>query len=291
MQAVKSDCLEVIPCLIAAEADVMEVDRAGYSVLSYALGNPDMVLLLLEAGADAGHIHRDGSTLMHLAVEIGNPLSVYALAMFGAPMNTRDLQAHTPIHLARGENVGLMQCLLEQGAHPDLRDQVGSTALHGAAERDDYAAAHALVKAGANLSVLSWQGWSPLHLTAIHDSVDVMCLLLESGVDVDLMTEKGQTPMMCAILKDNHDAIRALAGFGADLHRKDAFGNTPLHAALKQKKFDAAAVLVNCGAPLDIENEAGVTTQELVLRAGHHPLLESLADALTKTAETLSVNN
>jgi ankyrin repeat protein len=276
LKAVKLGRLEAVNGLINAGADVMKVDREGNTAVSYALDKPDIALSLLESGADATHISRNGSSLLHQAVEVGNEFSVYGLLLYGARVNERDALGRTPLHIARGEDGGVVGWLLKYGAYTDTWDDIGLTALHGVAQRDDGEAAKALIAAGADLSVFSLQNWTPLHLAAINGAIEVMCQLLEAGVDVDITNDKGQSPMDCAIHRGNQDAIRVLVGFGADLSRRDAEGNTALHVALLRNEYEIARMLIASGAPLDAVNDNNVSVRELIPGSGEPGLMAAL---------------
>lgn len=80
--------------------------------------------------------HLQGCSLLQLACDIGNPLMLELLLQFGADVNTRDFHGRTPLHhcIARGNNL-LARLLLRRGAHPWIRDGGGFSVLERAMER------------------------------------------------------------------------------------------------------------------------------------------------------------
>ena len=70
--------------LLAQGDSVDKKNMGGFTPLMYAVGNADMVRLLLEKGANPDYKTRDGVTALHLAVEAGSVEGVRALLEGGA---------------------------------------------------------------------------------------------------------------------------------------------------------------------------------------------------------------
>ncbi|GMY17980.1 ADP-ribosylation factor GTPase-activating protein AGD4-like isoform X1 [Fagus crenata] len=76
-----------------------------------------------------------GCSLLHLACDSGNPLMVELLLQFGADVNMHDFHGRTPLHhcISRGNNP-LAKLLLRRGARTSIKDGGGLSALERAME-------------------------------------------------------------------------------------------------------------------------------------------------------------
>ena len=140
----------------------------------------DIVLLLLDAGADPNTTNASKRTPLHLAVERNLPQAVTAL--------------------------------LKAGAKPDARDQAGWTPLHHAAAKNQLESAKALLGGGANPMILSELGGTPLHEAAASGGKEMVQLLLDHKVDPTLKSKQGVTALDLAKQYDNKAAIEVLEG-------------------------------------------------------------------------------
>ena len=105
---------------------------------------PDLIRVMLQAGADPNARDRDGATALHVASAAfldrpkenrGQSAFLAALLEGGADPNVRDTAGATPLHhIARGrfDNADAAVLLLEAGADPNAPDLDGDTPLHAA---------------------------------------------------------------------------------------------------------------------------------------------------------------
>jgi ankyrin repeat protein len=140
----------------------------------------DIVILLLEAGADPNTTNAAMRTPLHLAVDRNNPEAVAAL--------------------------------IKAGAKPDVRDQAGWTPLHHAAAKNQLESAKHLLAGGADPMVLSELGGTPLHEAAASGGAELIKLLLDHKVDASIKSKQGVTALDLAKEYDNKPAIDALGG-------------------------------------------------------------------------------
>ena len=95
-----------------------------------------------------------------------------------------------------------IQNILDSGVDPDVRDDLGATALH-----------HSMLQ----------------------PNVMVVKLLLDYGFDPNAVTKSGYTPLHFAVAANNLAAARLLLQYGADKRIKNSEGLTPLDKARKSE--------------------------------------------------------
>ncbi|KAL2838967.1 ankyrin repeat-containing domain protein [Aspergillus pseudoustus] len=94
-------------------------------------GHDDVVRLLLSSGADSIALDHQGRPALHAAVMIGHHQVVYLFAEHGSPpLSLRDRLGRTALHLAaQKQDRDMVALLLEKGADVNAEDSVGKTAL------------------------------------------------------------------------------------------------------------------------------------------------------------------
>ncbi|HEX3759692.1 MAG TPA: ankyrin repeat domain-containing protein [Kofleriaceae bacterium] len=137
----------------------------------------DIVVLLLDAGADLAAADRFGETALHRVADLRRAddqraAGVAALLVDrGAQVDARNRDEVTPLHQAvRARNLAVVELLLARGADANARDKRGSTPLHraisptgasGTAGVDAAPFVAALLAHGANPDQRDTRGRSP----------------------------------------------------------------------------------------------------------------------------------
>jgi ankyrin repeat protein len=251
--AAREGCVNCIPVLVEAGADVNAVDPDGISPLLSAIinGHYDAAVLLLEKGTNPNLADRTGRTALYSAVdfhtmpqsnrpspkEIDNELSsldvVKALLAKGADVNVQ-LKQQQPYRtkLDRGDDT-----MLTTGTTPLLR----------AAKAGDTAAMKLLIEKGADAKLPTRAGINPLMAAAglgtkeedttgrrktQAEAIEAIQLCLNAGVDVNAVDSRGQTALHGAAFQGFDQVVQFLAEHGAKLDAKDKQGKTPLDSAM-----------------------------------------------------------
>jgi ankyrin repeat protein len=187
-------------------------------------GRTDVVLLLLENGADVNARDGNGYTPMHFAAKWGRRGTVEVLLGHGAT-NCTNKQCSTPAEEAarKGHHeLAALICGFEQTTKPiesvhevsekgDLKtldgminsdpalvsstDEDRRTPLHRATTPE---VAELLLRKGANPSALDKRGCTPLHIAAMNGNEKVVAVLLSKGSDVNAKGEGEWTPLQFA---------------------------------------------------------------------------------------------
>jgi ankyrin repeat protein len=251
--AARQGCVECIPVLADAAADINATDPDGITPLLSAIinGHYDVAGVLLEKGANPNIADRTGRTPLYSAVdfhtmpasnrpapkEIDNELTsldiIQRLLARGADVNAQ-LKQQQPYRtkLDRGDDT-----MLTTGTTPLLR----------AAKAGDVVAMKLLLEKGADPRLATRAGINPLMAAAglgtkeedttgrrktQADAIEAIKLLLDAGVDINAADNRGQTALHGAAFWGLDDVVQFLAAHGAKLDVKDRQGKTPLDAAM-----------------------------------------------------------
>ena len=279
--------------------------RQGAAVREKALrdksegGNEVDVLSLLAVGTNPNAAEFGfGTTPLHGAACRCHPDVVNVLLSAGADPNIPDRYGNVPLHYASGDEPGegftncargkasfdefdghctaVIDALLRRGADPNHANQVGESPLHFAARESGRRAVERvrrLLDGGADTNRRSaTAGNTPLHaaLGSGHD-VDIVSALLAAGARLDGRNNSGDTPLLHWIRHGgNQDRItRMLLDAGADPDGKARNGDAALHLAVKEGgswsdgQSGTVDALLNAGADPCVRDAEGYTPYHL----------------------------
>ncbi|ETP30405.1 hypothetical protein F442_20603 [Phytophthora nicotianae P10297] len=266
--AVSTGQIQAVQWLIEHGANVNLKSKASYwsdrMPPLFVADNPDIVTLLLEAGAnhlevpDPGHMNT--LTVLQMAYMRGNFPVAHELEEWGADV------ALTPLHEAAAKNnTSAIKKLLKTGADPNCVGEYGYTGmhrrtpLHWAAITGAVEAVNMLLEAGSDPDFQDVFGRSPLHWAARVNKPQVVRLLLSKGADVNLRDYRDHTPLLCAASSKNVsvDLFECLVEHGADIDDRLSNGDTALHIAMKCEQKGTALALLDAGADVMETNRDG----------------------------------
>ena len=163
-----------------------------------------------------------------------------------------------------------VESLLKAGASPDSTSADGTTALHWAVNRNDFAMTDKLLASGAQPSLVTRYSVVPLTLAAENGNAAMIERLLKAGASPDSVSEEGQTALMTASRNGNLDAVRVLLRSGAKVNLAENFrGQTALMFAAGEGNTAAAELLIEFGAGLQAKSKAGFTPLLFAVRNNH----------------------
>ena len=252
------------------------------------LGNPALVKLLVEAGANLEVADANGVTpllnaILNCAVEnegekkSGHIAAARYLIERGANINASDWYGETPLWAAvdlrnldisgptrdngidRDAVLQLIKTLLAKGANPDARIK-------------EYPPEHRWVTRLGSLSWVDFTGETPFLRAAQSGDVTTMKLLLEHGANPNIATFEGTTPLMAAagvnwVVSQTYDegsaalleAVKLAHSLGNDVNTVNSMGLTAMHGAANHGSNEIIQWLAQQGARLDVADTQGRT--------------------------------
>lgn len=302
--------------LLATGANATIKDSQGNTALHYAYSNPEIVPLLLAAGADPFEPGTEGDSPIALASMMGKgDLARLMLQARSSDPDVARQQTSQALDWAAGNgDLALVEALLAAGADPDVRDETGFTPLMSAIARGYPKIVERLVAAGADLSLTDEDGKNALYLAiargdagstldiarwlhargatlpegaetsrlfaeAIPQGESAVRLLLELGADVNASNLEGETPLFFAIECDSPAAIAILIAAGADVNARREDGDTPLLFAIGCGSPVAISMTIAAGADVNLGDGEGETPLLFAVKCGSPAIVEMLIAA------------
>jgi hypothetical protein len=160
IQAVEAGDSEEVTRLVrgGAQINVIDEEYTGYGPLhcAAALGNTNMIRVLLGLGAALNSSDFQGCTPLHHAARHGQCDSVRMLVEAGADVMALDNSERPPLHVCAGRgHTDTVKLLISYGADVNWRNELGDTAMTAAACWGMSDTITALVAAGADVNVLN----------------------------------------------------------------------------------------------------------------------------------------
>jgi ankyrin repeat protein len=190
--------------------------------------------------------------------------------------NQVDEHGSGPLHYAASVgDIRASEVLLAHGAHPDLPDKHGFTALMWASEKGHLDIVQTLVdKYRASVNQQNENGETALFLAVSSGHDAVVRYLLVNGADANVasVTDECNTPLQCAVASDRLDLVELLLNFGAWLEQQDLAGETALHLAVREEKVSLVEYLLRRGANANQQNEDDESPRDLAEEFGTHQI-------------------
>ncbi|KAJ5551563.1 ATPase inhibitor IATP mitochondria [Penicillium sp. DV-2018c] len=202
-----------------------------------------MARALIEAGADLESTHSCRTPLQVACRSTSSPIGlVRCLIENGADCHRREERGKSSLHLASQANrLDIIRLLLDTGADIEARDRYRCTPLHWACWYGNVEAAEALLDAGADIEARSRVGNTPLIL-GVHgwvrsDTISMTTLLLKRGADTNAVNMSKVSALHCALIAPDGRLCEMLLSHGADPEARTLRGKTPLHKALQFNSY------------------------------------------------------
>ena len=198
--------------LVAKGGSIHARDAAGESPLSFAIKRSDTLLQALLTPHSIARADSSGHSVLRVAIDLRAGLGIIELLLAkGAPLDDRDAQGISPLHVAViTANWPLVSLLAAAGADPFMRDVQGrspaSIALTGGA--------NAITNLfGKTPDIHDPQGDTALHYAAATGLDRAAATLLELGANPLLVNVAGETAYAVARRRGHQTLVDLLAPF------------------------------------------------------------------------------
>jgi uncharacterized protein (TIGR02145 family) len=212
MDALKAKDCTTAKDLVTSVESVDYVNEQGRSLLMEGIGCTDVVITLLDKGAQVDLKSASGKTALSYASVHGNTEIVKLLLDKGANPNLQDADGYTAlIHVSEiGGYLEVVKLLLDKGAQVNLISIFG-TALSCASENGYTEIVKLLLNKGANLDLQdAIIGWTALMKASSKGHSEVVKLLLDKGANPNLKSKAGKKALDYA---DNDDIKTLLTSY------------------------------------------------------------------------------
>jgi len=183
------------------------------------------------------------------------------------------------ISAVKKQDARAVRTLLARHADVNAAEPDGFTALHWAAQRNNFEITGFLIDAGAKPAIASRYKITPLSLACTNGNAALIERLLRAGVDANSTSEEGQTALMTASLAGNADAVKMLLAHGAKVNAAEPLqSQTALMWAASEGRTAAAGMLIEFGAEVKAKSKGGFTPFLFAVRNGHLDTAKLLLD-------------
>lgn len=205
---------------------------------------------LLAKKADVNAAERDGTTVLHWAVEHDDAAMVTALLKGGARARVANRYGVTPLHVAATNgSARILELLLGAGADVAAALPSGETALMAAARTGTPEAIRTLLAHKADARAKERvKGQTALMWAAADNNTAAIRLLVAAAADVRERSTGQFTPFLFAVRAGHRTAAGALLDAGADVNDTLADGMSALVLSIYNAHYELAALLIERGA-------------------------------------------
>ncbi len=194
--------------------------KLGYTPLikASALGCYEIVELLIQKKAAVEKEEpRHRFNALSKAVERNHPQIVQLLLDAGADVNYADIYGVTPLMIASQKGyLDIAELLLQRGADVTAKSLIQQTALLCALDYGFPDIAVLLINHGANVNDIDKYNRTTLMLAASLGDSSLVSMLVEKGVDINVQNDKKQTAAVIAQAKKFNNIVDFLLKSGAD---------------------------------------------------------------------------
>ncbi|XP_062577843.1 ankyrin-2-like [Saccostrea cucullata] len=295
--------LRIVELLLQSKADVNYKDFYERSALWYAArkGHVHIVSYLLEHGAFVNDFDKDGTRVLHAAIDSMN-FQLCSILLHTEGIDFFVNSNENPVIRASSTgNTEIVQLLFQKMSmidnYPEHEKGIINLCLIAASSHGRKNCVKMLMSKNCDVNFLNDEGMHPLWLAARNGHEDVVTELLYHGAEVDKYTcfsffpenfqcMSNSTALYVASSEGHVDIVKILVIFGADVNACSECGTTPICIASSSGHEEVVSFLLENAADINKQNKNGITPLMEASKNGHvsivNMLLSENADPLIK---------
>jgi ankyrin repeat protein len=261
------------------EESVLQSDSGGNTALHFAVrtgAKEKIVGLILDKRALVSARNMEGDTSLHYAVRLNLKESGELLLSRGADIFASNARNENPVYLAF-HLPGRVREWMFNSMTLEIRDGLGNSVLHYAAQwrLDPYIPY--LVEKGANPDAANATGETPLFIAVKVDSPSTIRRLIASKASINWRDSLGNTALHAAVRWNAARSAEALCEERININAHSLTGKTALHDAVRLGIQDVEIILIRAGADMEVRDTGGNT-----------PLMEAITSSSAATVKRLA---
>uniref|UniRef100_A0A2C9JGG1 Uncharacterized protein n=1 Tax=Biomphalaria glabrata TaxID=6526 RepID=A0A2C9JGG1_BIOGL len=220
--------------------------------------SPDLIIKLIQSGADVNTRNDKGETALHKAVLSQNLDIVKELVKASCDLEITDYKGTTALVLSLSHtNTEIMSYLISSGANIpfaiDKKETLQTRAIMYGTMQD----LEHLSRKGLNMMDFNYMGKNAMHFAIERNNTDMALYCIKSGLNINKQTPDN-TPLMMAAYGKNFTIAKQLIDLGADIHFRNKIGDCALNIALDKGSEEIANLLIQHGADVKKEGSVGI---------------------------------
>ncbi|XP_071494309.1 uncharacterized protein [Diadema antillarum] len=263
MEVAKAGKVERVVEIITESPDRVNHKVNGKTALHRASlqGHIDVVMALMEAGADANATDSSGNTPVIFAAEGDEPAVVKYLVGKGADVNQGNKNGRRAVHCAAYKGLAdCMRILINSGCDVNLQDDDGDTAIHDAVNKGGVDVVELLLGSRElDLALTNKRDLTPLQFAAFLDRPSEAELIVKAfPKSIIIPREDGNTVLHIAAVNNHAEVIKkilAVQDHGLCLDSKNEDALTALHLACAKGQTQCIELLVTEGADVNCQGK------------------------------------
>lgn len=185
----------------------------------------------------------------------------------------------TALHIAANNGHGTcVEILLDSGFNINIKDYDGFTALHRAAQEGHFNVVNILLERGIDINIKTNDDGTALHDASCYGHLDVVEILLDNGIDIDSKIKIGGTALILAVCEGHLEVVKMLIMRGSDINKKGRYGMTALNYAARYGYIKIVDLLLDNGIDINGKNLDCENALYHAARHGHINIAEKLLE-------------